>query len=169
MEFSKLIKERYSVRGYKSDPIEDEKFLEVLEAARIAPTAANLQPFQLIIVHTEGRKEELRRIYKRDWFLQAPLIIVACGIPSKAWVRQDESNYGVVDVAIVMDHLTLAAANIGLGTCWIGAFDPQATREILKLPEGVDPIVMTPLGYPNAPSKPKERKALDELVRYENW
>ncbi len=169
MNFKELIKERYSVRGYKSDPIEDEKLQEILEAARLAPTAANRQPFQLIVVHTEGRKEELSRIYKRDWFVQAPIIIVACGLPSKAWVRRDEANYGVVDVAIVMDHIILAAADIGLGTCWIGAFDPEATCEILNLPEGVDPIVMTPLGYPDAPPRPKERKPLEELVRYENW
>ena len=169
MEFTELIKERYSVRGYKHDPVEDGKLQQVLEAARLAPTAANLQPFQLIVIHTEGRKEELRRIYDRDWFVQAPLIIVACSIPSKAWVRRDKANYGVVDVAIVMDHIILAAASLGLGTCWIGAFDPQATREILNLPEGVDPVVMTPLGCPDARSKPKERKSLEELVRYESW
>jgi len=169
MEFTERIKERYSVRGYKDDPVEEGELQQILEAARLAPTAANLQPFQLIIIHTEGRKEELRRIYNRDWFVQAPLIIVACSIPSKAWVRRDKANYGVVDVAIVMDHIILEAANLGLGTCWVGAFDPQATREILNLPEGVDPIVMTPLGYPDAPPRPTERKPLDELVRYESW
>ncbi len=169
MEFSELITQRYSVRAYKPDPVEDEKLQQVLEAARLAPTAANMQPFQLIIIHTEGREGELRRIYDRDWFVQAPLIIVACGIPSKAWVRHDKANYGVVDVAIIMDHLILAAADQGLGTCWIGAFNPEAAREILGLPEGVDPIVMTPLGYPDDEWKRKVRKSLDELVRYENW
>ena len=169
MEFSELITQRYSVRAYKPDPVEDEKLQQVLEAARLAPTAANMQPFQLIIIHTEGREGELRRIYDRDWFVQAPLIIVACGIPSKAWVRHDKANYGVVDVAIIMDHLILAAADQGLGTCWIGAFNPEAAREILGLPEGVDPIVMTPLGYPDDEWKRKVRNSLDELVRYENW
>ncbi|MBC8496859.1 MAG: nitroreductase family protein [Chloroflexi bacterium] len=169
MEFSELIKQRYSVRGYKPDPVEDKKLQQVLEAARMAPTAANMQPFQLIVVHTEGREEELCRIYDREWFVQAPIIIVACGIPSKAWVRHDKSNYSVVDVAIIMDHLILAATAQGLGTCWIGAFNPEAAREILGLPEGVDPIVMTPLGYPDAEPKPKVRKSLEELVRYERW
>lgn len=169
MEFSQVIKERYSVRGYKSDPVEDEKLNSVLEAARIAPTAANRQPFQVIVINTQGRKDELRRMYDRDWFVEAPIIIVVCGEESKAWVRHDKANYGVVDAAIVMDHLILEATNQGLGTCWIGAFDAEATREILGLPENVDPIVMTPLGYPNAASRGTNRKPLEELVRYERW
>ncbi len=169
MKFSELIKARYSVRGYKSDPVENEKLNTILEAAQIAPTAANRQPFHIIVIHTEGRQEELRRMYDRDWFVEAPLIIVVCGEQSKAWVRHDKANYGVVDTAIVMDHLILEATNQGLGTCWIGAFDAEATREILGLPKGVDPIVMTPLGYPNDQPKPKSRKPLEELVRYERW
>jgi nitroreductase len=169
MEYTELIKKRYSVRGYKPDPIEDEKLQTVLEAARIAPTAANRQPFHIIIIHTEDRKEELRRIYDRDWFVQAPLVVVVCGEQTKAWVRHDKANYGVVDAAIVMDHLILEATNQGLGTCWIGAFDAQAAREILGLPEGIDPVVMTPIGYPDASPRGKDRKPLEELVRYERW
>ena len=169
MEFSQLIQARYSVRGYKPDPVEDEKLHLVLEAARRAPTAANMQPFQLIVIHTEGRQAELRRIYDRDWFVQAPIVIVACNIPSKAWARDDKANYSVVDVAIVMDHLILQAADLGLGTCWIGAFNAEATRQILGLPKGVDPIVMTPLGYPDASPRGTDRKPIEELVRYERW
>lgn len=169
MDFSQLVKERYSVRGYKPDPIEDEKLQRILAAARQAPTAANRQPFQLIVIHSAGREDELRRIYNRDWFVQAPLIIVACGEASKAWTRHDKANYGVVDVAIVMDHLILQAADLGLGTCWVGAFDAEATRAILGIPAGVDPIVMTPLGYPDASPRGTERKPLEELVHYERW
>ncbi|MEA3351259.1 MAG: nitroreductase family protein [Chloroflexota bacterium] len=169
MEFSKLITHRYSVRGYTNAPVEDEKLQQILEAARMAPTAANRQPFQLIVIHTEGRKEELRRIYNKDWFVQAPLIIVACGLPSKAWVRHDKENFTNVDVSIVMDHLILAAADLELGTCWIGAFDPEASREIVGLPDDVEPIVMTPVGYPTTSPKTKQRKPLEELVRYERW
>jgi nitroreductase len=169
MEYTELIKKRSSIRGYKSDPVEDEKLQIILEAARLAPTAANRQPFQIIIIHTEGRQEELRRIYDRDWFVQAPLVVVVCGEQSKAWIRHDKASYVVVDAAIAMDHLILEATNQGLGTCWIGAFDDQVTREILGLPEEIDPIVMTPLGYPDAPPRGKDRKALEELVRYERW
>lgn len=169
MEFTELINKRYSVRGYKTDPVEDEKLQQVLEAARIAPTAANRQPFHVIVIHTEGREEELRRIYDRDWFVQAPIILVVCGEQSKAWVRHDKANYGVVDAAIVMDHMILEATNQGLGTCWIGAFDAEITRDILGLPDHIDPIVMTPLGHPNAEPRQTDRKPLEELVRYEKW
>lgn len=169
MDFSDLIKNRYSVRSYQSKPVEDDKLKKVLEAARIAPTAANKQPFNLIVVKTEGKKEDLKRIYHADWFSEAPLVICACAIPSEAWTRRDGHCYVEVDVAIAMDHLILAAANLGLGTCWIAAFDAQAARELFKLPEGVEPMLFTPLGY--AADKPgtKSRKQLTELVRYEHW
>jgi len=169
MEFSKLVRERYSVRAYKPDPVPEDTLNQVLEAARLAPTAANRQPFQLIVIHTEGRQGELRRIYGRDWFVQAPLVICACGLPQQGWTRSDGKNYAEVDVAIVMDHLILAAADVGLGTCWIGAFNAQATREVLGLPEGVEPIAFTPLGFPADQPRPKQRKPLQELVRYERW
>ncbi len=169
MEFTELIKKRYSVRGYTADPVEAEKLKQVLEAARIAPTAANRQPFHIIVLHTKGRQEELRRMYDKEWFVEAPLIVVVCIEQSKAWTRHDRANYGVVDAAIVMDHLILEATNQGLGTCWIGAFDAEAAREILGLPEDIDPIVMTPLGYSNAESRGTDRKSLVELVRYERW
>lgn len=169
MEFTELVKKRYSVRAYKSDPVEENKLHQVLEAARLAPTAANRQPFQIVVVHTAGRETELGRLYGRDWFVQAPLIICACGMPAKSWVRSDGKNYNDVDVAIAMDHLVLAAANLGLGTCWIAAFDPAAVREVLGLPDDVEPIALTPLGYPADEPRPKKRKALSELVRYEHW
>jgi len=169
VEFSELIRTRYSVRAYKPDPVGEKELHQVLEAARLAPTAANRQPFQLIVVHTEGREEELRRIYNRDWFVQAPLVICACGTPSEAWIREDNKNYTPVDVAIVMDHLILAAADLGLGTCWIAAFDAVMAREVLGLPDEVEPIIFTPLGYPDDQPKPKKRKSLEDLVRYERW
>jgi len=169
MEFSELIAKRYSVRAYKPDPVEDEKLEQVLEAARLAPTAANRQPFQLIVIHTAGREAELKRIYGQDWFVQPPLVICACGTPARGWTRRDGKNYTDVDVAIVMDHLILAAADLGLGTCWIGAFDPAAARQVLGLPDDVEPIAFTPLGYPADRPGTKKRKALSELVRHERW
>lgn len=169
MTFSELAKRRYSVRAYSAKPVEDDKLQQVLEAARIAPTAHNLQPFQLIVVHTKGREAELRRIYGSPFFVQAPIIICACSIPSQSWIRRDGKKYCEVDMAIAMDHLILAAANLGLGTCWIANFDPQVTREVLRLPDEAEPIVVTPLGYPDAQPGPKSRKSIDELVRYEHW
>jgi nitroreductase len=170
MELAELISKRYSVRAYRSDPVEEEKLKQVLEAARLAPTAANRQPFQLIVISTAGREAELKRVYHREWFTQAPLVICACAIPADGWTRSsDDKNYTDVDVAIVMDHLILTATHLGLGTCWIAAFDREAAREVLGLPDGVDPIIFTPLGYLADQPGPKERRSLSELVRYEHW
>lgn len=171
MEFSELIRRRYSVRAYKGDPVPDQALQQVLEAARLAPTAANRQPFRVIVIRTAGREAELRRIYHREWFVQAPLVLCVCAVPVEGWARSkfDGKSYADVDAAIVMDHLILAAANAGLGTCWIAAFDPAAARAVLGLPTGVEPVVFTPLGYPADVPGTKERKPLSELVRYERW
>ena len=170
MSFLDLVSKRYSVRAYKPDAVPDDVLAQVLEGARLAPTAANRQPFRLIVIHTRGREDELRRIYGRDWFVQPPSVIAICGLPDKGWTRaSDGHNYAEVDGGIVFDHLTLAAADLGLGTCWIGAFDPIAAREVLGLPEGVHPIAFTPLGYPDGDFRPKQRRPLEELVSYERW
>ena len=169
MEFSELVQKRYSVRAYRPVPVEEDRLHQVLEVARLAPSASNRQPFKIIVIHTAGRETELRRIYDKSWFVQAPLIIAACGIPAQNWIRRDGKNYNDVDGTIAMDHLILAAASLGLGTCWVAAFDPAAAREVLRLPAGVEPIAFTPLGYPADTPRPKERKALSELVRYEHW
>jgi nitroreductase len=169
MEFHELITSRYSVRAYKPDPVEDEKLNKVLEAARLAPTAANRQPFTLIVVKTQGKEDELRKIYNREWFVQAPIIICGVGLIDKAWTRYDEANYVQVDVAIALDHLILAASELGLGTCWIAAFNPDEAKRMLKLPDNTEPIILTTLGYPADEPKPKERKPIDKLVRYNHW
>ena len=170
MEYSELIAKRYSVRAYKPDLVEDSKLHKILEAARLAPTAANRQPFQILVVHVPGREQELGRIYHRPWFVEAPLILCGVGVPSQGWVRSDDQRrYLDVDLAIVMDHLILEATNQGLGTCWIAAFNEKAAREVLGLPDEVVPVIFTPLGYPADLPKTKERKPLDGLVRYEHW
>lgn len=169
MEFKAVIEKRYSVRAYKSTIVEDEKLQQVLNAARLAPTAANRQPIQFIVIHTRGREEELRRIYRAEWFARAPLVICACLVPSQGWIRMDGKNYSEIDISIAMDHLILAATDLGLGTCWIGAFDPLAAREVLGIPSGVEPVAFTPLGYAADTPREKKRKTLDELVRYEHW
>jgi nitroreductase len=164
MDFLELAEKRYSVRAYQEKPVEEEKLNKILEAARLAPTAANRQPFRILVISTEGRKEELRRIYARDWFVQAPYIIGICALPSEAWVRRDGRNYAVVDATIAMDHLILAAASLGLGTCWVAAFNEAAAREVLQLPADWDPVAFTPLGYPADNWQPKKRRPLTDLV-----
>jgi nitroreductase len=170
MEYSELIAARYSVRAYCPDPVEEGKLQAVLGAARLAPTAANRQPIQLIVMHTAGREAEIGKIYHRPWFVQAPLVIAVCAISSQAWVREsDRFNARLIDAAIVADHLILAAANLGLGTCWVAAFNVNAARSVLQLPDEAEPVIFTPLGYPADQPGPKTRKPLSELVRYEHW
>jgi len=169
VDLFEAIATRYSVRGYRPDPIDDETLARVLEAARRAPTAANRQAFRIVVVQTKGREDELLRVYGRRWFVQAPLVLAMVAVPAEAWRRMDDKPYDEVDATIAMDHLVLAATALGLGTCWIAAFDPQAAREVLGLPDDVEPIAFTPLGLPDKPSAATGRRPLEELVRYERW
>ena len=170
MQFSELIRKRYSVRAYKAAPVEEEKLRQVLDAARLAPTAANRQPVRVIVIKTAERAAELNRIYSAPWFTQAPLVLCVCGVSGEAWTRRrDDKCYVDVDAAIVMDHIVLMATELGLGTCWIAAFNPDAAREVLGLPDGVEPLLFTPLGYPADQARPKTRKPLDALVKYDRW
>jgi nitroreductase len=169
MEFRDLINKRYSVRAYKPDPVEAYKLEYILNSAQLAPTASNLQPFQIIVIHSKGRTKELLTIYKKRWFVDAPLIICICGLPEHGWQRWDNRQYLDVDIAIVMDHLILAATDSGLGTCFIAAFDVLNARKVLSIPDNVEPILFTTLGYPDDLPGIKNRKELVELVRYEHW
>ena len=107
MDLFEVISRRYSVRAYRSDPVEEEKLRRILEAARLAPTAANRQAFQILVIPTAGREKELGRIYGAAWFVQAPLVLGVCTLPGQAWTRKDGKNYADVDAAIVMDHICL--------------------------------------------------------------
>jgi len=169
MDVFEAIATRYSVRGYKPDPVDEELLTRVLEAARQAPTAANRQPFRVVVIRTKGREEELARVYGRRWFTSAPLVLGVVALPGEAWRRMDDKPYDEVDAAIAMDHLVLAATALGLGTCWVAAFDPAAAREVLGLPDDVEPIAFTPLGYPDKARATTGRRPLDELVRRERW
>jgi nitroreductase len=169
MGFVDLARERFSVRAFEDRPVEDEKLMAVLEAARLAPSAANRQPLRFIVAHTAGREEALRRVYDREWFVGAPIVICACVVPGESWVRVDGRSYADFDAAVAVDHLMLAAADLGLGTCWVAAFDVGRAREAFGIPPDVEPVAFTPLGYPAASPPKKERKPLDVLVRYEHW
>jgi nitroreductase len=169
MGIMEIINSRFSVRGYKPDPVEDEKLTTILNSARMAPTASNRQPFNIIVIQTKGREEELRTIYQRDWFVQAPLILCICGLAENAWVRRDGRQFLFVDVGIVMDHMVLTATELGLGTCIVAAFDVLNARRVLSIPDEIEPILFTPLGYPLDTPRIKQRKNLEELVKYDRW
>ena len=165
MEFRELVRTRYSARAYDPAPVDDDALARILEAVRLAPTAANRQAFRVFVLATKGREDELRRIYDRAWFVQAPLVLAVCAVPAEGWVRAvDGWSAAGVDATIAMTHLILAAADEGLGTCWVAAFDPTAAREVLGLSQDVVPWAFTPLGHPADSPTPKVRRSLAALV-----
>lgn len=169
MSFMDLVRKRGSVRKYEATPVGEAQLQQVLEAGRMAPSAANQQPWHFVVVRDEKMRTALGTAYNRDWFWQAPVIIAVCVSPAKAWSRFDGRNYGYVDGAIAMDHMTLCAADLGLGTCWIGAFDAAKVKSALGIPDDMEVVAMTPLGTPAAPSQPKKRKPAEEIIHYDKW
>lgn len=171
MRFIELAEKRSSIRGYKPDPVPEDLLAEILQAGNLAPSAKNLQPYHLVVVTDSDRLDQLAEAYPAPFFRQAPVVIVICVEPAQGWVRErhDGKNYADVDAAIAIDHMTLAAADLDLGTCWIGAFDPELVRSAMGLPDGVEPIALLPVGYPDDAGRPKQRKELSELVRREHW
>mgnify|MGYP001301031492 CR=1 FL=1 len=170
MSFVDIAKKRYAVRNYQDRPVEKEKILQVLEAARLAPSAVNYQPLHFIVITDENVKKEIAEVYPREWFKKAPVVIVICGDHSKSWKRWDGKDHCDIDAAIAIDHMTLAAADIGLGTCWICAFDAQKCHKILNLPSDWEVIALLPVGYPAEEGRgEKKRKSLDELVSWERY
>lgn len=169
MELESVIKERQSVRAYEDRPIPEEKLQKVLESARLAPSANNRQPWKFVVVKEDKRRQEVAQAANYQTFVgEAPVVIAAvatntehvmsCGVPSH-----------LVDLAIAVDHMTLAAVNEGLGTCWIGAFSQEKVKKILKIPERCRVVALLPLGYPKEKKGAKIRKSLQEIVCYETF
>jgi len=167
MGFHELVRLRHSIRKYKSDAVPEDALRRILQAARRAPSAANLQPWHFYVVRDPVTKTAIFADGRQTWAAQAPVVIVACGLPSQAWVRKtDSKNHADVDIAIAMEHIVLAATEEGFGTCWICAFDPAAVREALKLPEKMEPIALTPLGYAEEQPTATERRPLEEITTW---
>jgi nitroreductase len=167
MDFLEILKSRYSVRGYEDKEVEKEKLDKVIEAGICAPTGVNFQPFKIFVIDTEKNKEKLQELYSAPWLLEAPIILGVAVKAKDAWVRKyDDKNIADIDGTIVMDHMILEATSLGLGTCYIGAFKPDIARELLNLDEDYEPLLFTPLGYPNAEPRDTPRKSPKELVNY---
>ncbi len=171
MDIVTAIQNRYSERMYKSKRIQTEELFQILEAGRLAPSACNNQPWKFIVVSEEESLQKLYESYPKTWFTGAPQVIVICGEREEAWVRaQDGKSSLDIDVAIAIDHMTLRATELGIGTCWVCAFDPKQVSELLQLPQGVEPIALLPVGYPaSASSNKKNRKTIKEVVFFEKY
>ena len=166
-----LIKARVSVRKYKEDQVPENVFLQVMQAARHAPSGKNLQPWKFIIVKDKEKRIKLAEASRRQSFMaKAPITIVACGYPDNCYQYQGHyMKSWPIGVTCAIDYLMLMAQDLGLGTCWIGAFEEKTVKSILNVPENVRVLALTPLGYPDAEARPRGRKPLDEIISYENY
>jgi nitroreductase len=168
LDFYKVIRTRRSVRSYKKDPIPEEVLNRVLDAARIAPSGGNRQPWKFILVKDDTLKQKMVSICNNQKFIaDAPLIVVACGqrLPFNRGGYMGEMSI-LLDVSIAFTHLILAARAEGLGTCWIGAFNNKEIKKLLEVPDGYEVVAATPLGNPSEDvfTKPRNRKNLDEII-----
>lgn len=167
MDFLDLVQKRHSVRDYLKKTVEQSVLLSVLEAGRMAPSACNIQPWIFIVIQDEEARQKLHTVNDRPWFLNAPVIVAICCDHSISWKRKDGKDFGDIDIAIAVDHITLAATEKGLGTCWIGSFNKNDAKKVLKLPSHIEPVVFTPIGYPATDSFNKIRKPINEIVYWE--
>jgi len=164
MEVFDAIKTRRSIRKYKPEPIPEEKLRNILEAARLAPSAGNRQPWRFVVVQNKGLKKALAEAANNQTFLNdASAIIVAIGDPevSARWYERDPM--------IALEHIVLAATAMGYGACWIGAFDENAIKHLLKIPANVKIIALLPIGIPDEKPAPRPRKEFAEIFFKEEW
>jgi len=153
MDVMEAIRNRRSVRAYAETPIPAEVMGRMRQALRYAPSACNNQPWRFILVEDAAVREEVATAAKNQrWMAKAPVIVVACGMPDRAYQHMGGHGNSVeIDLAIAVDHLTLAAVAEGLGTCWIGAFSEEQVKRVLGVPDDVKVVALTPLGYPASP------------------
>ena len=171
MKVLDVIQKRRSVRKYKEDPIPEKALMRVLEAARLAPSGKNFQPWKFIIVKDKALKEKLAQASAGQFFMaEAPIIIVGCGFPDNCYAHMGRyMKSWSVDVTIALEHLILQAQEEGLGTCWIGSFEEEEVKAILNIPENVKVLALTPLGYPDEIPRFRGRKNLDEIISYDRF
>jgi nitroreductase len=167
VDFMEVVQRRRSIRRYRPDPVPQSKLDHILEAARLAPSWANGQCWRFIVVTDPKVKQAIARA-GNEWIEHAPVIIAACADPKKSGLKGDQ-HYYLLDVGIAMEHLVLAAAEQGLGTCWIGWFDERKARRALGVPKGIRVVATTPLGYPDEDPAARPRRSLGEIVSRDRW
>lgn len=170
MNVHEAIAVRKSVRAWENKPVEEEKLQRILESTRLAPSAKNRQEWRFLVVTDSKRRSALTKAAHGQRFVgEAPVVVVACAETDHRVMHCGHSAF-LVDVSIAIDHLTLAAVEEGLGTCWIGFFDPDQVREALSIPAEIEVVQLIPLGYPKDPQPiEKQRFELDEIVHRERW
>ena len=171
MDFNEVIRKRKSIRKYRTDPVPDDVLKRILEAGRLAPSAKNYQPWHFIVIRDPEMKKKVAEACRNQFFMaDAGAIICGCALENIAWTRM--GNYMAAwphDLSIALEHIILAAANEGLGTCWIGAFDEKMVKAVLGVPDDVRVVALTPLGYPAEEGRDRGRLELDEIVSYDRF
>ncbi len=164
MQTLEVIAKRRSIRKYKPDPVKEEDLLKMLEAARLAPSAGNRQPWYFVVVRDTETKRRIAEAASRQMFIaDAGAIIVAVSDPNASPRWHDK------DTMTAMEHLILEATELGYGTCWIGAFDEAKVKEILGIPEQYKVVALTPVGVPGEAPPPRPRKPLEEIAFENKW
>lgn len=175
------IRHRKSVRKFQETPVEEEKLMEILEAARLAPSGNNKQPWYFIVVRDENVKQNLAIATNNQmWIASAPIVIVAVAdICARSenytgmYVDEETSGFDLKrvlrDTTIAITHILLEVDNQGLGACWCGAFTQETIRPVLNIPDDKFVLAVIPVGYPAEEPKAKPRKTLAEIIRYESW
>jgi nitroreductase len=165
LDFFEVIKNRRSIRKYQDKNVEKEKLQKILEAARLAPSAMNRQPYQLFVVTNKDILSKIESACNQKW--AAPIMIAMVSTPKEAWVRDDKEEFWKADAAIAMNQVSLAAFAEGLGTCWIAAFKENQVKEILGVASDSRIPFLSPLGYPAENKGPiTNRKTLESLLHY---
>jgi len=169
--FLEIVEKRKSIRAYKDIMVEKEKLDYVLEAFRKAPSAKNLQPWKLVVITDKNIIRDLAVACKNQTFIsEAPIVIVACAKEEEAYgMMGGYLNSYPVDIGISLEHLILAATEQGLGTCWIGAFNEKAVKDVIGAPENVRVVAATPLGYPDEQGRERNRKSIENIVSYNKY
>ncbi|MBU2102788.1 MAG: nitroreductase family protein [Candidatus Omnitrophota bacterium] len=170
MDVFEAIKTRRSIRSYRDTPVEAEKITTILEAGRQAPSASNRQEWRFIVVTDSNIRQALSVAAKNQKFIaQAPIVIAICADSDEHMMTCGQLCYPI-DCAIAIDHMTLAAVSLGLGTCWIGAFYEAEVRKILSIPAPIKIVELLTLGYPaHVPAHSKERLALSHIAFSQHW
>lgn len=169
MALMEQIRKRYSVRSYQRRPVEKEKLNAVLEAARLAPSACNVQEWRFVVVQDAETRNKLVPAANNQAFVgEAPVIIVCCATNTDHVMRCGQTAYPI-DVAIAIEHMALQAVEEGLGTCWIGSFYEDKVKAILEIPDDIRVVELLTLGYPADKPKPKTRDPIEKIVCYDKW
>jgi len=167
MDFFKLAKERRSIRAYKPDKISDSDFKKILETANLAPSAGNLQSYEIFVIRDKEKKEQLVKAAGGQAFIaQAPVVLVFCASPYRSALKYGKRGlelYAIQDATMSAAFAMLAAADLGIGSVWVGAFEEEVL-DVLENPRNLKPVAIIPIGYPNEAPLPHARKRLSEMV-----